>query len=527
MSKDKNKKQLVFDTFVSFLSENNKVPTIADLKKTGITRDAIKHHYGNFLNLTSEARKKHPELFANIVDDYFISQRSNKHLQKIVNKYNKFVVTSVTFNNAINKSFLDSIRTYCKKNNALLILIPVVSEDPSWAIHPALANEVIAFEDLKLNNNLHISTIRLNGKQVDPVTGLKRVGHRGGSFIFASPKQRLFYVPTSNTKLPHALMTPGAITVPTYSKTSYLKERSAFLADYDHINGAIIVEIKDNEVFHFRQIQAHKDGSFVDLGTLYAKDKVSELNPEAIVLGDYHSGSTDEVAEQVSLRMINTLKPSTVVMHDFFDGASVNHHEEGKYLTKAKQALEFNNYLHDEIKGVAKDLEKYTNIKHVKNVVMVKSNHDMFLKRYLEEARYVQDSHNHYYSLGLAKATLEGHDPLKYAVMTEKPSNGHKIKWLSLDEDYKIAGIQLGAHGHLGSNGAAGSIRSMEEAYGDVIFGHTHTPQILRGAWCVGTLSKLKLSYNSGASSWMHTVCLVYKTGARQLINIIDGDYTI
>ncbi len=86
-----------------------------------------------------------------------------------------------------------------------------------------------------------------------------------------------------------------------------------------------------------------------------------------------------------------------------------------------------------------------------------------------------------------------------------------------------MADIELGAHGDKGANGARGSLLAMENAYGNSVSGHSHTPEILRGAWQVGTTSLLKLEYVKGPSSWMHTSCLVYPNGSRQLINAING----
>jgi hypothetical protein len=119
---------------------------------------------------------------------------------------------------------------------------------------------------------------------------------------------------------------------------------------------------------------------------------------------------------------------------------------------------------------------------------------------------------------------LDGGDPLKYGVEMHGLKT-NKVKCLMRDEDFKIARIQLGAHGDLGANGARGSLRAMEAAYGNSVSGHSHSPEILRGAWQCGTSSYLKLSYNRGPSSWMHSSCLVYPNGSRQLINSINGEW--
>ena len=90
-----------------------------------------------------------------------------------------------------------------------------------------------------------------------------------------------------------------------------------------------------------------------------------------------------------------------------------------------------------------------------------------------------------------------------------------------------MANVELGAHGDKGANGARGSLHAMENAYGNSVSGHSHSPEILRGAWQVGTCSYLKLEYNQGPSSWLHSSCLLYPNGARQLINVIGGQWRL
>jgi hypothetical protein len=160
-------------------------------------------------------------------------------------------------------------------------------------------------------------------------------------------------------------------------------------------------------------------------------------------------------------------------------------------------------------------------------LVIVKSNHDEFLDRYLASGYYVKDPENHRYALDLAAAAMDGHDPLRFAIENIGIKYPDRVRWLDRDEDYKIAGIQLGAHGDLGANGARGNIKNTEAAYTESITGHSHSPEILRGAWQVGTSSFLKLNYNRGPSSWLHTSCLLYADGSRQLINSLKGKWRL
>ena len=130
-------------------------------------------------------------------------------------------------------------------------------------------------------------------------------------------------------------------------------------------------------------------------------------------------------------------------------------------------------------------------------------------------------------SLELARKVIEGIDPLKFAYenyggVKEK----NRVKWLTLDSEYKVNIIELGQHGHLGLNGSKASLLSLEKAFGQCVVGHAHTAAIWRGVFRVGTSTK-RMEYQKGPSSWTQTHCLVYKNGQRQLINFIDGEFYI
>ena len=155
-----------------------------------------------------------------------------------------------------------------------------------------------------------------------------------------------------------------------------------------------------------------------------------------------------------------------------------------------------------------------------KETVIVKSNHDEFLDRWLEDGKYIKDPIN--FKLGhiLAIAKYDGIDPLKFYF-----ESGHDtyIKFLKKDESFEIAQVQLGAHGNEGANGARGSLDAMEKSFKNSISAHTHHMRIVRGAWSVGTSTFLRIGYNTGSSSWTNTSALLYPNGMRQLISVIDG----
>lgn len=492
-----------------FLKDNNKYPTLIQLEKLGVTRAMVRTEFGNLAGIRKALANN-----TNIFDLEF------SPVKAIPKGAKRFVITTAVTESKVHTGFLNNIKAYCKKKGATFVVIPsLLNSKDGWVLDPVLKNEAVVLNDVSLNSNLFLLGMKNSASKVDPITGLPRVGRRNGTFICASPKQRLKYVATGVHKLPHALMSTGAITTANYIKSPILVDKTSYIANYDHVMGAIIVELDSNNTFHFRQIQADKYGNFCDLGRMWenGKDRAVETT---LIAGDWHVNSTDLAVKSATLALTTKLGIKEIIMHDVFDGESINHHEKDKLLVLTKKAQEGKLSLDKELKLYSEELHELSR-KH--RLVIVRSNHDEFLTGYLNSGDYVKHPYNHRISLILSLSVLDGNNPLEYFHKTEYPKDN--IVWLKMDESYKIGGVECGMHGHKGSNGARGSITSMENAYGNVIFGHTHTPEILRGAYCVGTSTYLQLAYNSGASSWLQAHCLLYQNGQRQLINFINGKF--
>jgi hypothetical protein len=527
-----DKKHQILKDYAGLARSLDRPVKMSDLADIGHTKDSINHHFQSLARLDHTAREQFPNDFSDVSIGSLLGPKALNKLQGAVAKHRRFVITTAITGCKIKEKFYESIKTYCSLKDAALLIL--AQSDPSHNrskggygyIDKRLADEYLVVADTALNSNFYVSTIKLSAKHINPLTGLGRIGQRNGSFCYASPKQSLQAVPVSNTKLPHFLMTTGAITEPNYTTSEYMAERTARIAEHDHVIGAIVVEIEDDNYYYFRQIQADADGSFVDLGERYTPTFSTAYPADTMVLGDWHSGETDPVAVGVWKEVVELTHPKRLVMHDAFNGLSINHHEEDRLILKAQRAEANQLNLRAEIEALAQDLERLS--EWVEEVIMVRSNHDEFLERYLQSGVYVKDSQNHRYALDLAAAMIDGYDPLAWAVERVNVNIGlGKVTWLTRDSDYKIARIQLAHHGDKGANGAKGSLPAMESAYGVSITGHSHCPAILRGAWSVGTSSFLKLSYNVGISSWMQSSILVYPNGARQMIHCIDGRWKI
>jgi len=433
----------------------------------------------------------------------------------------RYIITTVVPGAKPFTKFLEAIKTYTEFNrNSEIVFIPSIKIYQEDVLHPIFQESPnLLQKDKNLNKNIKISLLPINPEAIDPITGLERNTQLEGSVIYASPKQRMKSVASPKSDLPRVVMTTGACTKPYYRDS-----KRGIMASSDHVNGAIIVEVESDSIYHFRQIQANLDGSFSDLGYKYLPGGTRRKMPlEALIPGDYHAGYTDPKVKNVIFELINKLVPKYLILHDFFDGISVNHHIEEKLLEKA--IMGDLNDLEKELKLAAKELQELAN--KANNVIIVRSNHDEFLDRWLSEGKYLNDNRNHIIGLELALAKAKGHIPLEYAI--NKYSKLNNVKFLKHDESFKLTPkkIECGVHGHRGPNGSRGSITGLEKSYGNIIYGHAHSPEILRGAFVVGTSTYLTLNYNVGPSSWLQTLCLLYADGTRQLINVIQGKYKI
>lgn len=537
------KKNDILAAYLAAAKAAGESPTTAELVQHGVSRDSVARAFGSMAALDELARQQAPDIFGDVHIHTLFNTGTFSALRDTIRTCKRFVITTAVNGCKVHKPFLASLKVYCAANDAELLIM--VASDPTHnrdrgnkdaarvserygTIDKDLAGEHIILQDTQLNSNLKISTIKTSAKQINPTTGMDRIAQRNGSTIMASPKQFQYPVAVSNLKLPHMVLTTGAVTRSDYSTDNYMSERLAYFADHDHQIGALVVEIEDDEMFHYRQIQAAEDGTFYEIArgvaAKYTPNGSKTAKASDLVLGDWHSGETDLVVATQWKKLAGIIDPNHILIHDGFNGLSVNPHEDEDTVMKTQRAIAQQLDLESEVRQYAADLDDLSKYAR-KSLVIVKSNHDEFLNRYIKKAKYVDDPHNQKMALQCALAMIDGLDPLQYAIEELVGLDAKtNVRWLKRNEDFKTAGIQLGAHGDKGPDGAKGNLALMEKSYGLSVTGHSHKPMILRGAWSVGTSSYLKLNYNEDSpSSWINASCIVWPNGQRQLVNVILG----
>jgi hypothetical protein len=168
-----------------------------------------------------------------------------------------------------------------------------------------------------------------------------------------------------------------------------------------------------------------------------------------------------------------------------------------------------------------------------KNVVIVRSNHDDFLDRWLKNEDWKKQPtfKNSRLYMQLSDILLEQYaknpmcvDGVIPALIKQKYP---KFITLNRSDSYKVkGGWELGQHGDVGSNGSRGSLIQFRRLNTKIVVGHYHSPGRKDGALAVGTSTNMRVGYNLGPSTWLQSHVIIHEDGRAQHINFINGEFT-
>ena len=532
--------QKLISSFLQMVSARRYVPIQTEFTQhSNSGKETINKYFGSFDGLIQAARQKDPKVFKNIIDETSFNDAAFKDLRNYISDHKVFFVTSAITGCEVHEDGLAAIQTFCKKRKAALLILPC--SDPAkqkehknkWSLSPDLPKKSVVFKDVSLNDNVVLSTIKMSAKQLQPLTGIKRLSQKKGSTVVASPKQFLEFVANSNnnTEIPRALMSTGAITKADYVTEMYMSERTAELAELDHQLGGIIIEIKNGKTFFFRHVQIDKKtGSFTDIDKKYNADgTVEKVNADLVQTGDWHVLSTCPITRRIAKEIVEATKPDYLTLEDFFDGITINPHERHNLVSLSKKAKKGLLSLDLELDACRKEIDAICQWP-AKEIIMKYGNHEDFLKRYLADGAFMDEPLNKIIGMKLTIALEEMEImPFEYAMREMYGlKDPDKVKFLSINDSFKVNGIENGAHGHMGKGGRRNpGMAEIEECYGASNVGHNHSAAIFRSVFRVGTSTKLQLSYNDGPSAWTQTHLIQHKDGSRQLITNINGEWRL
>ena len=445
----------------------------------------------------------------------------------------RFIISWAQNNTPVHYPFFNNMIAYAKHIDASVHIIAGRYKNPTSVFtdveHDYWVDEVLPYLDAN-RHNIHkylsvMSDIKIQPTATNPMSGLRSMSGIN-SCIFGSPKVHMEMIPVLRGNYPKGMYTTGSCTVMNYTDSKAGKK-----GEFHHTFGFVVVEIKDDKVFYLRQVTADDiTGSFIDLYHKVENRRVSKIkNIEGIVLGDLHYGQHDVNVLNKTLELINKLTPKHVVLHDVFDGYSINHHEIKNVYVQFGKEVNNTNSLTKEIDDLIKGLKDFTKFK---NVIIVRSNHDDFLDRWLinEDWKRQPTTKNSLAYMEYSAVLLKQHAEtpenitgiIPYIINKKYP----KFITLGANDSYKIKNWEIAQHGHLGPSGTRGSVNSFRNLNTKIIVAHFHTPERKDGALSVGTTTKLKLNYTNGPSSWLHSHVIIHEDGKAQHINIINGNYT-
>jgi hypothetical protein len=366
---------------------------------------------------------------------------------------------------------------------------------------------------------------------VDPLSGLETYSGRK-SAIFPHAKMAMRSIATMQGEGTKLNYTTGTVTM-----MNYIQKKEGLKAEHHHIYGAVLVEVDSAGHWWVRQLDADSSGRIQDLDVVVENGKVTTGNRvEAITWGDIHAACLDKSVSLLALSptgMLNTLRPKVQFIHDIIEGVSVNHHAANNPHDKFRAFLRGFHNVETELKVTENVLWAYTQ-KWVKTVI-VDSNHDNWLSRWLREHDYRRDPVNAMVFLEGQLATfkaLRDSDPAfnitRWAMEYVKKHHWHgEVQFLKTDESYTICDrqIECGMHGHLGPNGARGTPANLNKVGRRANTGHTHSAEIRNGLYVAGTSTVLDMEYNKGPSSWTHSHIVTYPNGKRTIVTMYAGKW--
>lgn len=458
-----------------------------------------------------------------------VSDRFEK--RNAIYRANSIVVTACQNATPVNRDFLNSLLNYCAENNAELVCLPYRYKNPTSVFedkdHEWFDPEIVQYlydQRIDLQDNLSIlGDVMVQPTAVNPLSGFESFTGEA-SCVLGHPKIELRSVPTRQGRMPKLMQTTGAITLPNYTDT-----KAGARGEFHHSQAALVIE-KDGDYFHTRHLQCDPSGSFYDLDKKYTPEGVCVAErASAFVCGDIHQRWLDPACEKAVFGykgIVDTVQPEKLVFHDLVDSYAVSHHHRNQPFTRLAKHHSGMRDIESEIKDACNFL--YRNNK-ADELVVVNSNHDNHLTRWVEEADWRDDPTNARFYLETAlymvthtEMTSSGTykpNPFKSWVELYAPDNTNVLEQ---DESYLVHDIELGMHGHLGPNGARGSPENLSKMGVKAIIGHGHSPRIKDGLYAVGVFTG-DMEYANGPSGWLQTGCLVYPNGKRTLIHVING----
>lgn len=308
-----------------------------------------------------------------------------------------------------------------------------------------------------------------------------------GNVIIGSYKQQLVSKPNG------IIISTGGLNYIPDLKSKSPRVINNFLQDM-RIGG--VIEYKES----FRHIQIY-DNITMDLGYGRVLGKYKnkfKAKVTSVVFGDIHAATVDENILNYSIEITKFIKPRYIFLHDIFDAVSCNPYRKNfeRYLT-VKEEVDLTINL---IKKIQEKVGDET------QVIIVVSNHDDMLDRYIKNMEWSNFHNNIEYCIDL----------LKYILITKKPAltmalEQNNIKYIESKDRFMINGVLYSEHGNYGVSGIKGNITHFYNVSVSAVIGHSHSPAMYGDVLQVGHTCIKEQDYKKGLDNWKPAIAIVYE----------------
>ncbi len=481
-----------------------------------------------------------------------------------VKAIHRYILTSAQDSTVLHEQFLTNLEAYCEfltADDASCELMiagftygkSLFEDHSKKGVHwPSRIVPYMVNERVSIGGKVHFcGEMNTLPTAEAPLSGFEAYTHDKWG-IFPHAKIQALPVATMKHAPAKMMMTTGACTLP-----NYVHKKAGLKASFHHCIGAVLVEIDAYGRFFCRHLIADEDdGSFFDLDRFVFNGEVTEGNRiRALTPGDVHVAQVDPEVSAITFgiapteakheefgriweqaeapSMLDVLQPEYLFIHDVCDFRSRNHHNIGDAHDRFRLHIAGAESVEEELAEVAFFLDSVK--RPDTKVVVVESNHDLALNKWLNTADYRLDPVNGRFflqcQLAVYSAIERGDD--RFSIFEHVCTEAFEefpcedIRFLRQDESFVVDQVEMCNHGHNGANGSRGNIKQFAKIAPKVTVGHSHSAGINGGAYQTGTSTKMDMGYNKGASSWSHTHVIQYANGKRTLVTLNDGAWRL
>lgn len=453
----------------------------------------------------------------------------------------RFILSSAQRGAALHKPFWNNLTAYAKALDAR-ILIGGYDYNSGDAVYPEELAQFLTYMRCDLGQKLlFCAEMNTLPTATHPLSGFEAYT-RDKWGVFPHPRISLKSIPTLFHSQPKIIMTTGSVTKP-----NYFHKKAGIKAEFHHVIAAVIVEIDADGGVFCRHLVADKNGDFQDLDTIMRDGAVSPARArvEAITWGDIHTERLDpDVARGafgidfltfdrnfLNGSMLDELMPKHQFIHDLTDFHRRNHHSIGDPHHRFKMYTGKTESVEEELRNCGAFLSSIS--RDWCNTVVVDSNHDRALNRWLKTADYKNDPVNAVFFLRTQLAVYEAlerdddeFNVFERAVRSAFVEPLFDVEFLRNTDSYLICehaggGIECALHGDQGANGAKGNINSFARMGPKANTADKHAAEIFEGIYQAGHSCRRDMIYNRGGlTSWSPSHIITYPSGKRTIVTM-------